>query len=363
MGRERLLSLDVFRGITIAAMILVNDPGSWSHVYAPLLHAKWHGYTPTDLIFPFFIFIMGVAIALSSPKSGDVRKGLMKKSYVRALKLFGLGLFLNAFPHFELESLRIPGVLQRLALVFIAIMWIYHYFDAKKQYWIGGGLLVLYWVIMMFIPVPGGIASNLEPGTNFAAWFDELLLSGHMWSHSKTWDPEGVLSTLPAIVSGLIGIWTGRIVFSTDQKEGALLKVIVLGNIALIAGMIWGLHFPVNKSLWTSSFVLVASGWGMILFGIFFWVLDVLKKRSSLIYPFQVFGMNAITVYVFAGIMARLLSMITIGDASLHAHIYEGMIALFGDSTFSSLFYALVFVSVCYLPVWILYKKGIFIKV
>ncbi len=363
MEKERLLSLDVFRGITIAGMILVNDPGNWSYVYAPLLHSSWHGYTPTDLIFPFFIFIMGVAISLSKPKFGVERKLVMTKSIQRTFILFFIGLLLNGFPEYDFGSLRIPGVLQRIALVFMVCIWMHHNLQVKQQYITGSILLVGYWLIMSFVPVPGVGDANLEPGTNFAAWLDSIALTGHMWSSTKTWDPEGILSTFPAMVTGLMGLWTGKYLFNAENKTEALLRLMVFGVLAIISALIWSMHFPINKSLWTSSFVLVTGGWAMLLFSMLYWALDVLKKRVKVIYPFQVFGMNAITVYVFAGLLSNILSMIKIGDQSLHGVIYDLLVTVFGDQKLASLVFALLFVTFCYLPIWVMFKKRIFIKV
>ncbi|MFY0626679.1 MAG: DUF5009 domain-containing protein [Reichenbachiella sp.] len=363
MKKERLLSLDVFRGITIAAMILVNDPGDWSNVYAPLLHAHWNGYTPTDLIFPFFIFIMGVAISLSKPKVGVERKSIVYKSLKRTLILFLIGLFLNGFPFFELSSLRIPGVLQRIALVFMGCIWLYQYLDSKKVYWVGAGILVVYWIVMSFIPVPGGTPSNLDPGTNFAAWMDEALLSGHMYSQTKTWDPEGILSTFPAIVTGIMGIWTGNNLFRTADKVKALLKIMVIGVLSIWAALIWDLSFPINKSLWTSSYVLITGGWGMISFAILFWFLDVEKYDTIVIKPFMIFGLNSITVYAFSGVLSTSLYLLKIGDNSLKGHVFEMISFVFDNAKFSSFVFAVLFVLVSYIPIWVLYKKGIFIKV
>lgn len=363
MNKDRLLSLDVFRGLTIAAMILVNDPGSWSYVYAPLLHAKWHGCTPTDLIFPFFLFMVGMAVSLGSPKIGEARTQITKKILKRSLYLFLIGLFLNGFPYFELSTLRIPGVLQRIAIVFLIIAIMHHYVSTRTQVIVGSGLLVFYWLIMSFVPVPGIGEANLEAETNFAAWFDRLFLTGHMWSLSKTWDPEGLLSTLPAVGTGLMGIFTGKILFKSDDKLSGLVKVFVIGNLAIATALAWDMFFPINKSLWTSSFVLYTGGIAMNFFGVLYWVLDVLKLRSKLTFPFEVFGSNAITAYTLSGILATLFGMIPIGNSSIHQVIYDGLYGTFGDYYFASFIYALIFVGICYVPILILYKRNIFIKV
>ncbi|WP_420581708.1 acyltransferase family protein [Reichenbachiella sp.] len=363
MSKDRLLSLDVFRGLTIAAMILVNDPGSWSYVYRPLLHAKWHGCTPTDLIFPFFLYMVGMAVSLGKPKTGHDRKLITSKILKRSLYLFLIGLFLNGFPYFELSTFRIPGVLQRIALVFLAIALMHHYFKTRVQIIIGISLLVGYWIIMSFIPVPGIGEPNLEPETNFAAWFDRLFLSGHMWRLSETWDPEGFLSTLPAVVTGLLGIFSGKILFAAENKAQGLGKIFVLGNVLIGIALAWDMTFPINKSLWTSSFVLYTGGIAMNFYGILFWLLDIQKYRSKLTFPFEVFGSNAITAYALSGVLASLFGIISLGDYSIHQVLFDGLVNIFGDNYFASFAYAVGFVTLCYLPILILYRKKIFIKV
>ncbi|MEO0877551.1 MAG: heparan-alpha-glucosaminide N-acetyltransferase domain-containing protein, partial [Bacteroidota bacterium] len=194
--QQRLLSLDIFRGLTIAAMILVNNPGSWSNVYAPLLHADWHGVTPTDWIFPFFLFIVGVAIAYALGRrkaEGYDRKELLAKIAWRTLIIFGIGLFLNLFPKFKFATFRIPGVLQRIALVYGVCATLFVFYKPKQLLWIGIGCLLAYWGLMTLVPVPGGIEPNLEPSTNLGAWLDRTAMGKHLWVQSKTWDPEGLL--------------------------------------------------------------------------------------------------------------------------------------------------------------------------
>ncbi|MEL6864741.1 MAG: DUF5009 domain-containing protein, partial [Bacteroidota bacterium] len=256
---KRLLSLDIFRGMTIAFMILVNNPGDWSNVYSPLLHADWHGCTPTDLVFPFFLFIVGVSISLALGKRkqrGDAKGAIIQKILRRTLIIFGIGLFLNAFPFFEMGSLRIPGVLQRIALVYGACALIFLYTDWKQQVQLGFGLLILYWGMMTLLPVPGIGPANLEPETNLGAWLDNLIMPGHLWSQSKVWDPEGLLSTLPAISSGLAGVLTGTWLKSKRTHNSKLVGLFGIGALLIFAGLTWDLAFPINKKIWTSSYVL-----------------------------------------------------------------------------------------------------------
>lgn len=360
--KERLLSLDVFRGITIAAMILVNNPGSWSAVYSPLLHATWHGCTPTDLIFPFFIFIMGVAIVLSKPKTGKERGPIMVKILKRTLYLFLIGLFLNGFPFFDLGSIRIPGVLQRISIVFLVCASMHHMVSERKQLLTGAGLLIIYCLLMLVVPVPGFGPANLEKGTNLAAWLDSLILDGHMWRVSKTWDPEGILSTMPAIVTGLFGMMIGRILFKSENKQEAIIKLFVIANISIVAGLAWDLFFPINKSLWTSSYVLYTGGLATHFLTVTYWFLDVRKSKLWVTFPSVVYGMNAIAVYTLSGVLATSLYLIEIGGESMSSLIFK-FFNQFLSPINASLTYALVIVGICYLFNLILYRKKIFIKV
>lgn len=307
--------------------------------------------------------MVGMAVSIGMPKTGEARKQITRKILKRSLYLVLIGLFLNAFPSFEFASLRIPGVLQRIAMVFLVIALMHHYMSHRAQIIIGSSLLIGYWIIMTFVPVPGIGEANLESDTNFAAWFDRLFLTDHMWSMSKTWDPEGLLSTLPAIGTGLLGIVTGQLLFRTEEKLHGLAKVFVLGNLLIMAGLIWDMFFPINKSLWTSSFVLYTGGVAMNFFGVLYWLLDVLRYRSKLTFPFEVFGSNAITAYALSGILASLFGIIPLGNSSIHQVLYDGLVDIFDDYYFASFIYALGFVVLCYLPVLLLYRRNIFIKV
>ncbi|MGL1888170.1 MAG: DUF5009 domain-containing protein [Reichenbachiella sp.] len=363
MSKKRLLSLDVFRGLTIIGMILVNNPGDWGHVYAPLLHAQWHGWTPTDLVFPFFLFMVGLSVSIGRPKAGTDRKAVMKKVWVRAAKLFLLGLFLGVYPDFDILSIRIPGVLQRIAIVFVVIAYAHQYLKFKSQLILGISLLLGYYVLMAVVPVPGVGPANFDMGTNLAAWLDFKLLPGHLWSVTETWDPEGVLSTLPSIVTGLIGIWTGRILFGEVNEIEKVRFLAIYGVAILIIGLVWNTFFPINKSLWTSTFVLATGGVGVLSFTFFYWLLDIKKVGNKAIYPLKVFGMNAITAYVFSSLLSSTMGWISVGDSSLHSLFYTGMTGLVGDEYLSSLLCAIITVMVSYIPVLVLYKKGMFLKV
>lgn len=372
---NRLLSLDVFRGATVAAMILVNNPGSWSDIYAPLRHAEWHGCTPTDLIFPFFLFIVGVSIAYAyGTKKLDKTNhpSLLKKAGKRTVILFALGLMLSLFPQVfvdpiaAFEVVRIPGVLQRIAVVFFISAFLFLKFSPKGILRIGIALLIIYWVIMTFIPVPGGGAANLGKETNMAAWIDRTLLTeAHLWKAVKTWDPEGILSTVPAISTCLFGVLVGVYLRKKDIELAT--KVVWLcfyGFLMYVLGLVWSLQFPLNKSLWTSSFVLYTGGLATMVLALMYWIIDG-QKHTRFTKPFLIFGVNAITVFFFSGIMARCLSLITVGSdgLSLKGWIYNTWMVPYFSPINASLIYALFFISVWGIIALILYNRKIFIKV
>lgn len=367
--KQRLLALDVLRGATIAAMILVNNPGSWSHVYAPLLHAEWNGWTFTDLIFPFFLFIVGVSIVLALASKMDdplLRRSLYKKIVRRTLILFGLGLFLSGFPYFNLSTLRIPGVLQRIAVCYFFAALLFLHADTKKMWGITLALLFGYWALMVWYPVPGLGAGSLEKGANFAAWVDSLVLKGHMWSATKTWDPEGIVSTLPALATTLLGVFTGKLLRAGLSAEEKTLRLFVYGNFLLLTGMIWSVWLPINKSIWTSSYAVFMSGMAMVVLGMLTWWIDIRGERR-LTRPFVVYGMNAITVFVLSGVVGRLLYLIRFDvdgkSVTLKGWLYHLLFTSWLSPYNASLAYALCWVALSYLLMKWMYNKGIFLKV
>jgi len=373
----RLLSLDVFRGLTVAAMILVNNPGSWAHIYAPLKHAEWHGCTPTDLIFPFFLFIVGVSIsyALGSKKGYMSHSKLIMTALKRALILFGLGLFLNLFPKVFTEpieafsTVRIPGVLQRIAVVFFITAVIFIKTNPKTQLRLLIGILIAYWAMMTLIPVPGVGYANLEKETNLGAWLDRTLLTeAHLWRSAKTWDPEGILSTLPAIATGLFGVLVGNWLKRKDREESVKISwMFSLGVLAVILGLIWDLCFPINKALWTSSFVLYAGGLATIGLALCYWLIDVqgYKKGTK---PFVVYGVNAITVFFLSGLIPRILTMIKVSmpDGTIvnsREWMYETFFSPYLSPINASLAGAITFILIWLGILWWMYHKKIIIKV
>jgi len=366
---NRLLSLDFFRGFAVAGMILVNNPGSWAHVYPPLLHAQWHGWTPTDLIFPFFLFIVGVSIsfALSGMQSKGIDKNVLyKKVFRRSIVIFALGLFLSGFPLYELSELRIPGVLQRIALCYLFASIIFLNGSVKSQAIWTVALLLLYWAAMALFPVPGVGAGSFEKAANFSAWLDNILLPGHMWSQSVTWDPEGVFSTLPAISTTLFGVLTGHLLLGEKTDIEKTTRLLSWGVLALTTGFIWSYWLPINKNLWTSSYAVFMSGMSMLLLGIAYYLIDIKGWRKG-IKPFQVYGMNAITVFVLTGIIGRLLYLIKwqsgTNTITLKEWLMNTLFNLWLSPINASLAYALCFVFISYLAMYWLYRKNIFIKV
>jgi len=368
----RLVSLDVFRGLTVMAMVLVNNPGDWGHIYAPLEHAKWNGCTPTDLIFPFFLFIVGVSLvyALSSAKQGAQASGKVVARIVRrAAVLYGLGLFGALFPAFEFSTVRLPGVLARIALVFLVCGLIFLKTNWRTQLWLLIGILVGYNVLMQLVPVPGYGPANLNPETNLGAWLDRLLLGeAHLWKSSRTWDPEGLLSTLPAVGTGLAGMLTAQWLRRTDLDAATkVVWICVVGGAAVVLGLIWNGWFPINKALWTSSFVLYAGGLAASSLAMLYWLCDVQGLRGW-IKPFLVFGVNAITVFFLSGLVPRLLNMIKVPEASgtqvgLRTWLYDTLFVPYFSPINASLAGAIVCVLIWLGILWVMYEKRIIIKV
>jgi predicted acyltransferase len=358
----RLTSLDAMRGFTIAAMILVNYPGSWKFIYDPLEHVEWNGLTPTDLIFPFFLFIVGVSIALSFTKlleKGSLKKELYKKIIFRALKIFAVGIFLSLIPNFDFYHIRFAGVLQRISIVFLVCSFVFLNTSFKAQVWMGVITLIGYWLVMTLIPTPGVGEVSLERGVNLAAWVDSILLPGRMWQ--GTWDPEGILSTFPSIVTGITGLLAGHLLLSKRTPHEKVNLLMVFGFIAVAMGYVWGLTFPVNKNLWSSSFVLVTSGLASLLLGTLYYIVDI-RNHTSGTKPGIIFGANAIAIYFISDIISILFYSIKFGAASLNEHFMQTFTTVGLDPRFVSMLYAIIFVCINFCIAYILYKKRIFIK-
>ena len=275
-------------------------------------------------------------------------------------------MILNLFPVFDFETVRIPGVLQRIALVFLFSAILFLTNSARSLVLISISILVLYCALMNLVPIPGGIAPNLEPTTNIGAWLDNIVLNGHLWAHSKTWDPEGLVSTLPAIVSGLIGVLTGLWLKQEIEVKEKLLKLSIAANVLIVVALAWNMSFPINKSLWTSSFVLITSGIAMHTLVFSFWVIDI-KKYTKGTGVFMAFGSNAISAYMLSELLANLMYSIKFmykgSQTSLKGFVFELFSFDFVDPQLTSLVLALMWVALIYIPISILYKNKLFIKV
>jgi predicted acyltransferase len=361
---QRLDSLDVFRGMTVAAMILVNNPGSWNHIYSPLEHAPWNGCTPTDLIFPFFLFIVGVSIHFGYKEK--VGFGLTQKVLLKIIKrtliIFSLGVFLSLYPRFDFSVVRIPGVLQRISIVFFCSSILYLTTSWLTLIRAAAFILVAYYILMNFVPVPGVGAPNLEPETNLGAWLDRTLLSGHLWVQSKTWDPEGLLSTMPAIATGIIGMLIGKLITQIKKPAQRVSWMFFIGAILILIGLGWGIIFPINKSLWTSSYVLYTAGIAIQFFAACYWLIDVhgIKRWSKL---FTFYGMNALFVFVASGLLVKTLSRIKVGEDSVLSFIYKAGFESWLMPINASLLYAISLVALFGLLLWWMYSRKIFIKI
>jgi len=378
-SKQRLISLDAFRGATIAGMILVNNPGTWNAIYPQLRHAAWHGWTFTDFIFPFFLWIVGVAMTLSFARrveEGADKSQLLLHVFRRALIIFGLGLFLNGFPFglvsthdFSWATIRIPGVLQRIAICYLIASIIFMYTGVKGQIGWVIGLLVSYWLMVKLIPVPGFGTGILEPTGNLCWYIDSQLLAGHTWRGAPVpgFDPEGILSTIPAIATTLLGVLTGHWLRSDRSQGDKTDWMFVSGNFLLLLGVIMDMWLPINKNLWTSSYTIFMAGWANVCLAMFYWLIDV-KGYKKWATPFVIYGMNAITVFVLSGLVARIMHLIqwTTADGKttdLKSAIYDNVFTPLASPMNASLLFAIAFITMMYLVVWFMYKKKWFLKV
>ncbi|MBS1797150.1 MAG: DUF5009 domain-containing protein [Acidobacteria bacterium] len=439
MGQTRLLSLDVFRGMTIAGMVLVNNPGTWDAIYPPLEHAEWHGATPTDFIFPFFLFIVGVAIpiALGKRMEAGITRDVYLKILSRGLSIFFIGLLMAAFPIFDFSftggaagdstaagvplgfrlvemlgliaalyfyltgknreslillgavvvlmmivyfigyplaftnfgRLRIPGVLQRIAVCYLITSLLFLHLDWKKLTLLGIILLAFYWLIMSIVPVPGCEATTIDSKEcNLAAYVDRVVLTlDHMWKQAKVYDPEGLLSTIPAVVTTISGVLTGLWLKSkrTDwEKVGGMF---FFGLVLIALAWCWNPFFPFNKALWTSSYVLYTSGLALCFLGCCFFLID-LKGYKTWAKPFVIFGVNALALFIGSGLMAKMTGQIKVAGAdgkptSLWGWIFDTVYAPLAAPKNASLMMAICFILLWLFLMWLLYRKKIYIKV
>ena len=366
---SRLVSLDAFRGATIALMVLVNNAGSGRDSYPQLEHAAWHGWTITDTVFPSFLWIVGVAITLSLGKrlaGGTSKSRLMAQVARRAAVLFVFGLAVYAYPNFDLGTQRILGVLQRIAICYLIAAAIYLFTGVRGQIlWIVG-LFAAYWMMMTLIPVPGYGPGRLDVEGNFAHYIDRLVLGAHNYANTRTWDPEGVVSTLPAIATALFGVLAGQILRLRRGLAERTTWLFVAGTVLLAAGLICTAWLPINKKLWTDSFALFMAGLDFIVFAIFAWFIDGLGWHKPA-RPMVIFGLNAIALYMISEGLAELLDAVRVngagGKTSLQAYIYRAWFAPLASPPNASLLYSLAFVAVVYAAAYGLYRRGWFLRV
>lgn len=368
MVKDRYISVDVFRGFTIALMIIVNSPGNWGNTFAPLLHADWHGITLTDFVYPFFIFIVGVSIVLSNKNKGT--SSSTKTILFRSIKIFSLGVFLGFFTgfmyqvvgsgeSFSLSDIRIPGVLQRIALVYLFCAILYNYTNWVQQLVVMLSLLVVYYILMTFVSVPGIGPGVLEPGKNLAAYIDSLLIPGSMWE--GTWDPEGILSTLPAIASGIGGMLAGYILTTKKTIENKVIIMYFVGVFCLLDSFVWEWIMPINKNLWTSTYVMYTTGWAFLMLASSVLLCDILKLDSW----FKVgiiFGSNSIAIYALSQMLTYFAYGMPVFDTSFNGIIYGGMVDLGVYPKIASLLWAILYAFVCYTVAVYLYRKKIFFR-
>jgi predicted acyltransferase len=388
LPKERLMSLDAFRGLTIAGMLLVNDPGSWEHIYPPLEHAPWNGWTPTDLVFPFFLFIVGITTHLSLSRRSE---HVVRKIITRGCMIVLVGLLLNAFPFFwwgkmagianptflqrvawRFEHLRFAGVLQRIGIAYMAAALLTLRTTLRQQIIIIASILIGYWMVMTLIPVPGtgsiGAFVLDQPSQTLAAWSDRLILGmNHIWASSKTWDPEGPLSTFPAIATAMLGVIAGR--WITRKERPLVERVAALygaGSIAMLAGKLWDWVFPINKNLWTSSYVVFTAGFACIVLATCMWIIDVGQVRGWA-RPLVIYGVNPLIAFVGSGVMARTIDSlwkIHHGDkvVSLHQASYELLFEPYFPEKFASLLWGLAFVAFWLGILALLHRRNIIVK-
>jgi predicted acyltransferase len=368
----RLQSLDVFRGLTIAGMVLVNNAGDWSAVYPPLQHADWHGWTPTDLVFPFFLLIVGVAIPMALENrraAGGSMADLHRKIARRTLLIFLFGLVLNWFPPIpsvweRLQALRIPGVLQRIAICYGIAAFLFLRLGRRGIVWLTGGILAGYWALLTWVPAPGGVAGDLSREGSLPSWIDRTLLAGHIYRPS--YDPEGILSTLPAVATTLLGVLAGHWLRSARPPMERAAGLFAAGLLCLLVGWAWDGFFPINKALWTSSYVLFTGGLGLQLLALCYWLVD-LRGMRGWTFPFVVLGVNALALFVLTGLAADLLQVIRLTGPDgqsipLQAILYRRLFASWLSARNGSLAYALTFLAFWWAVMWGLYRRRLFLR-
>lgn len=365
MGKaQRLTSLDAFRGLTVAFMVLVSNPGSLA-IYRPLDHSPWHGWTITDVVFPSFLWIVGVAITLSLGKRlerGVARRTIFVQACRRALILYMLGLLIYAIPNFDFGTLRWLGVLQRIAICYLVGTALYLTARLRTQILWLCGILLAYWLAMKLIPVPGFGAGNFSIEGNLAHYIDHLVLGRHNYAGTGTWDPEGIVSTLPAIGTTIFGMIAGRMLALKKSISERVVWLFFLGNALLAAGVFLEAWMPINKKLWTVPFCLFMAGMDFVIFAMFLWCLDGLKVRWR-IGPLLAFGKNALVIYMVSELLSAVLYSIRVGSISVHERIFRAIFEGLGQPATSSLMYALTYLALMYGLAWVMDKKRWYVKI
>ncbi len=367
-NNNRLLSLDVFRGLTMALMVLVNNAGGLPEG-SPLVHAAWNGCTPTDLVFPFFLFIVGIAITFSLNKRKEAGENVYRKILTRTAWIVGIGVFLNGAPQFDLSSWRIPGVLTRIGIVYGITALLFMKFSPKQLVWIAVGCLVAYWGLETLIPVPGQGYPSLEEGKDLGAWLDRLIFPNHLYRWTSqpdagypAYDPESILGTMSSLGTCIGGVLTGLWLRKKQDDLPRWAGLFAVGFLLMVGGLLWGEVFPINKKLWTSSYVLYHSGLALLTLSTVWWVVDF-KGKNGWTAPFAWLGVNPLAIYISHEVLSIVLGSIPVGEgSSLYDSIRETLFGWTGHNM-SVFLNALLHVVVNTLIAWVLYKKKIFIRV
>ncbi len=372
-GSARLKSLDILRGVTVAAMILVNTSGDGAHTYPILAHSRWNGCTLADVVFPCFLFMVGISTVFSLGgrlRAGVTRSVILRQALQRTAIIFALGLAINGFPTFPLHTLRVYGVLQRIALCYLAGTLLFLWARTRTLAVVCVSILVGYWILLRWAPVPGmGMPGStipfLDPHANLPAWLDRHLVPAAHLYHQGFYDPEGLLSTVPAVASTLLGTLTGIWIRRKQPATSTARGLLIAGVLCMAAGLLWGHWFPMNKRLWTSSFVLWTGGISLLTLCFFYWLIDLRKKATRVVYPAIVFGTNALAAYVFSEFLASLLGTLRLPGSgiSIQRWLYHPLAAAIPNPSVAALSYAVLYVGVCFVPVLVLYRRNIFLKV
>jgi predicted acyltransferase len=372
----RLVCLDIFRGLAVAGMILVDNPGSDDKAYWAIKHAEWNSWTPADFIFPSFLLLVGVSMVFSFSarlRRGESRQQILWHAFKRSLILIAVGLFVNASPivGLDLHTWRFEGVTQRIALCYFVAAILVLWSNRRGQLIALVACLLGYWAMLRFLPVPGfGTPGRdipfMDPDRNIAAWLDRKLFMGHLYNETR--DPEGIISTIPAIATTLIGVLTGWWLRSGRDRNVIAIRMLLFGILGLVAGEVWNLWFPINKNLWTSSFVLFAGGFSLVFLALLYWILEIKQWRGAWTMPILVFGMNAIAGFVADSFVYGPGYTFTVKGANGTAVMWHDaaqawLMSLGANAANASLIYSVAAILFCWALLWLLWRKKIFIKV